>query len=62
MSYKETDIMHETKNYFVIRVIKGYEVYKTGITHAVRCAQIGFKGKVGLEKAIAECDRRKELN
>jgi len=55
---KEKDIMHETPNYWVLRIKTGFEVYKTGITHSTRCARIGFKGDVGLSKAITECNKR----
>lgn len=58
--YKLKDVVHETKNYWVLRVKNGFEVYKSGITHSVRCARIGWKGKEGLNKAIAECDRREK--
>ena len=56
--YKESDIMHETKNYWVLRLQKGFEVYKKGITHSTRCAQIGFSGEKGLNRAIFECNKR----
>lgn len=58
MGYKLKDVMHETENYWVLRVVNGFEVYKNGITHSTRCAQIGWKGDVGLNKAIAECEKR----
>jgi hypothetical protein len=58
MTLKTSDILHSTKNHFVIKAKHGYEVYKTGITHATRCAQIGYEGQEGLSKAIAECKRR----
>ena len=55
---KLSDVKHETKHFWVLQVKHGFEVYKTGITHSVRCAQIGYKGEIGLNKAIAECERR----
>lgn len=58
MNYKLEDIEYETKNYWVLRVISGYEVYKKGVTHSSRCTQIGWKGKKGKTRAIAECNRR----
>lgn len=60
---KESDILYEDKDkeYYVIRVQHGYEVYKNGITHATRCAQIGWAGEVGLQKAIAEINKRKTI-
>lgn len=73
MTYKVKDIVYETKTHFAIRVDKsttaktgikvtgGYEVYKIGITHATRCAIIGWNGDLGLARAIAECERRSLL-
>ncbi len=59
MTYREQNIKHETKDFWVLDVgAKGFEVYCTGITHSTRCAQIGYQGEVGLNKAIAECERR----
>ena len=60
---RESDILHETKNHWVMKVKTGkragtYEVYKNGITHSTRCSQIGYKGTEGLERAIKECERR----
>ena len=49
MTYKETDIVLERDNHFVIRVPKGFEVYENGITHATRR---GIIGKYPLEKAL----------
>lgn len=61
MSYNVADIAFEADGYFVLRVKTGFEVYKTGITHATRCASIGFKGDAGLARAKAEIDRRAAL-
>ena len=36
----------------------GYAVYRTGVTHSTRVAQIGWEGEIGLAKAKAEADRR----
>lgn len=59
MSYREQDIKHETADFWVLDVgARGFEVYRTGPTHSTRCAQIGYRGELGLAKAIAECDRR----
>lgn len=55
---KESDILHENGNHWVIAVPYGFEVYRNELTHAVRCAQIGYKGQHGLDRAIAECERR----
>ena len=60
-SYTEKDIAFEKGDYWVLKVATGFEVYRTGITHSTRCAQIGFKGEAGLQRAIAEIDRRLAL-
>lgn len=52
-------IVYEKGDYWVNRTAKGYfEVYKIGITHSTRCAQIGYAGEIGLNRAKAEIDRR----
>ena len=57
--YKETDIAYEKGCFWVLNLgSKGFEVYKTGITHSTRCAVIGFSGQTGLDRAILEIDRR----
>jgi len=60
--YSEKDIMHETTNFWVLKVPgkEWYEVYKSGITHSTRVAIIGYKGEEVLNRAIAECNRRQE--
>lgn len=56
---KLSDIAFEKGDYWVLKLPKGtFEVYKVGITHSTRCAQIGYPGEVGLQKAKAEIDRR----
>ena len=52
----------ERGDYWVAAVKTGFEVYKTGITHSVRVARIGFKGDEGLRRANAEIDRRLALD
>lgn len=52
------NIVYESGNYWVLKVPSGFEIYRTGVTHSVRCAQIGWKGKQGLTKAKAEIERR----
>ena len=60
---KESDIIYEKGDFFVLKAKHGYEVYKNGLTHSTRCAIIGYKGEIGINKAIAEIDRRiKETN
>ena len=57
--YKESQIAYEKGIYWVLNLgKKGFEVYKTGITHSTRCAQIGYEGEKGLTRAKAEIDRR----
>jgi hypothetical protein len=59
----EKDIVFESGKYWVFDAKKkGFEVYKNGITHSTRCAQIGWNGQVGLDKAKQEIKRRQELD
>jgi hypothetical protein len=55
---REDDILYETPFHYVIAVKNGFEVYSTGLTHATRCAQIGYKGEKGLKRAKEEINRR----
>ena len=57
---KLSEIVYECEcgKYWVKSVEFGYEVYKTGITNSTRCAIIGYKGDLGLERAKAEIARR----
>jgi hypothetical protein len=52
------DIVFETDRYWVKRVPKGFEVYKTGLTHSTRVAVIGYTGDKGLQRAKLEIERR----
>ena len=52
------NIKYESLNYWVLKVNGGFEVYKIGIALSTRCAQIGYIGKEGLNKAIAFCTKR----
>ena len=58
MTYKLSDIAHETPRHVVLRVAKGFEVYQRGTCAMTRCATIGFKGEEGLKRAVAEVERR----
>lgn len=59
----EQDIVFESGKYWVFDAKKkGFEVYKTGVTHLTRCAQIGWTGQVGLDRAKQEIKRRQELD
>lgn len=55
---KLENVIHETKNFWVLKIKDGFEVYKTGITHSVRCSQIGHTGSKGETRATKEADRR----
>lgn len=58
-SYNLSDIVTESANHFAIRVgEKGFEVYRKGLTHATRCAIIGYTGDRGLQRVSAEIERR----
>ena len=58
VNYDLKDVVFETENYFVIKIKNGFEVFRSEAICAVRCAQIGFTGAIGLKKAIAECRKR----
>lgn len=59
----EQDIVFESGKYWVFDAKKkGFEVYKSGITHSTRCASIGWTGEVGLDRAKQEIKRRQELD
>jgi hypothetical protein len=63
MMMKESDIIFESGNYWIFDAKqKGFEVYKTGITHSTRCAQIGWTGQVGLDRAKQEIKKRQEID
>lgn len=63
-----TAILYQTSDFWVCKErfgsgrlgpkSNGYAVYRNGITHSTRVAQIGFDGEEGLRRAIAEADRR----
>lgn len=55
---KVSDILFEKGEYFILKASYGYEVYRNGLTHSTRCAQIGYKGETGMQRAIQEIDRR----
>lgn len=58
MNYRLQDIVFEKGGYWVLRVPSGFEVYRNGITHSVRCATIGYSGDEGLQRAKAGIERR----
>ncbi len=51
-------IVYENSTHWVKSIKSGFEIYRKGVTHSVRCAQIGFKGTQGINRAIKEADRR----
>lgn len=58
---RESDILYQKGDFWVCKATdasKGFEVYRDGVTHATRCAIIGYKGDDGLQRAKTECDRR----
>lgn len=55
---KESDILYEVGDFFVIKAKNGYEVYKNDITHSIRVAVIGWEGKEGFIRAKKEAERR----
>ena len=61
---KESDIKYENGDYWVLQVKTGHEVYKNGVTHSTRCAQIGFGRDMAysLRRAIGEADRRADAD
>ena len=55
----EKIILYESGSYFVLGTPKGhFEVYKSGVCAAERCAYIGYEGGKGLARAIEECGKR----
>jgi hypothetical protein len=53
---REKDIVYEEGAYFAIQTKNGFEVYKAGITHSTRVAQIGYG--LGIERVKSEIARR----
>lgn len=59
MTCKESDILFEQGDYWIRQVQTGYDVYKVGITHSTRCAQIGWPNtEYGFNRAKEEIARR----
>ncbi|HVI06603.1 MAG TPA: hypothetical protein VM711_10980 [Sphingomicrobium sp.] len=56
----DTSIVYETATHYVIRVARGYEVYRNDGVAAVRVASIGDgpAPRLGFTRAKAEADRR----
>ena len=60
MSDKSEDIVYEQGDYFVLPADgkEGFEIWKSGITHATRCGVIGWEGQKGVDRAKIEIERR----
>ncbi len=58
MMLRTHEIVYENSTHWVKSVKNGFEVYRNGLTHSVRCAQIGSKGDQGINRAIKEADKR----
>lgn len=58
----EFQIVYEAGEYFAVRVPKGFEVYRQGLTHAERCAHIGYTGEKGWDRMKQEIERRRTAN
>ena len=55
----EDNIAYENSTHYVLALSNGaFEVYRNTLTHAVRVAQIGYKGQKGLLRAIDEANKR----
>ena len=59
MSYRANQIVHETRDYFVLRWPDRFEVCKIGLTHSVVVATLSLSR--GLDGALAEVERRSSL-
>lgn len=56
---KESDILYGQGKYWVVKAkTGGFEVFRDGVTHATRCAQVGFFNGNGLQRAKDEINRR----
>lgn len=51
-------VLYTLDNHFVVKADKYFEVYRNEGVAVVRCAIIGYPGKEGMRRAIAECERR----
>jgi hypothetical protein len=55
---KELDMVFKRGEYWIAKDPCGYLIFKTGPTCSTKVSTIGFKGGVGLMKAMAELARR----
>lgn len=64
MSYREQDILHESGDFWVLRIAPGhFEVLENAGTHSVRRGTYSAKSRPDwharyLAMAVADCDRR----
>ena len=67
MAYRESDIMHENGDFWVLKRAPGFfEVLKTGATHSTVVGTFDFKSdparhEYALRRAIEDCDRRAKV-
>ena len=67
MAYRESDIVHENGDFWVLQRKPGwYEVLKTGATHSTVVGTFDFKSDparhgYALRRAVDDCDRRAAL-
>lgn len=63
-SYKEEDIKHQTRNFWVLGLPKSgfYEVYQSGVTHSTRVASVSSSRNpiLALKRAIETCNKRQQ--
>lgn len=62
-AYRENQIAYEGAHHWVLELAPGrFEVYRTGVTHSTRCAQVSNTAnpEAARARAIAECKRRDE--
>jgi hypothetical protein len=63
MTYRDKDIIHETRDFWVLDVgRKGFEVYSKGATHSTRVASVGHgpAPRLGVIRAIQVCEERQD--
>jgi hypothetical protein len=57
---KSSDILYETPSgkYFILKNKDSYDVYRVGLTHSTRCAEIGLSR--GIDSAIFIANKNEE--
>ena len=56
-AFNQNDIIHEAGDFFVLRVSKGFEVYRNKNTHSI-CVDKIHLGSAGITRAIIKCNER----